>query len=191
MNLFPWHSLIIRQVRIRMAILITDFRMHSKNFRTRMRDRASFFAVRSWSPSRAFCSSSLLFLSYLLRPSSLSMSFLPTLAIALFPWLHQRRFSLLVSISFYADAAVALFSHFNKDLLSARSDLLSSRRLVLSFCSTSKLLRSAPAKFKVHVNTHAQNVPLKISIRIDRQYNVSIIYGIRIDRSSLICTHPS
>lgn len=145
----------------------------------RTHDRASFFAVRSWSPSRAFCSSSLLFLSYLLRPSSLSMSFLPTLAIALFPWLHQRRFSLLVSISFYADAAVALFSHFTKDLLSARSNLLSSRRLVLSFRSTSKLLRSAPAKFKVHVNTHAQNVPLKISIRIDRQYNVSIIYGIR------------
>lgn len=149
MNLFPWHSLIIRQVRIRMAILITDFRMHSKNFRTRMRDRASFFAVRSWSPSRAFCSSSLLFLSYLLRPSSLSMSFLPTLAIALFPWLHQRRFSLLVSISFYADAAVALFCHFTtKDLLSARSDLLSSRRIVLSFRSTSNFSDQRPPNSK-------------------------------------------
>ena len=43
---------------------------------------AFFFAVRSRSPSRAFCSSSLLFLSYLLHPSSLPMSFFPTLGVA-------------------------------------------------------------------------------------------------------------
>lgn len=129
--------------------------------RVLIKPRASFFAVRSWSPSRTFCSSSLLFLSYLLRSSSLSMSFLPTVAIALFPFPLAPPKTLLSSCSDLSDAAVVLFSHFTKDLLAARSDLLSSRRIVLSFRSTWALPNFSDQRqiqsALVHVNTHAQN----------------------------------
>ena len=148
--------------------------MHSKNFRMRMRDRASLFAVRSWSPSRAFCSSSLLFLSYLLRLSSLSMSFLPTLAIALS--LGSTK-TLLSSCSNQLLCRCCSSSFLS---LQQRSSICSLRSAFESTDSAFlslhiQLLRSAPAKFKVHVNTHAQNVPLKISIRIDNKDSIIIL----------------
>lgn len=167
-EVFLWRSLIIHtgcQVRIRMGPFSKKHywsaRTQEVSVRVLIKPRASFFAIRSWSPSRTFCSSSLLFLSYLLWPSSLSMSFLPTVAIALFPFPLAPPKTLLSSCSDLSDAAVVLFSHFTKDLLAARSDLLSSRRIVLSFRSTWALPNFSDQRqiqsALVHVNTHAQN----------------------------------